>query len=134
MKPKFVADEMLIKLARWMRIFGYDVSEVKGDEKLLKEAEKGRILLTRDRELFKKARLRGLSVYFVNSDQIDEQLYEVFYHFKLKPEEPERCTICNGELEEKGGRWICKLCGKEYWIGSHWKGIEKRRKYLEKRL
>jgi len=134
MKPKFVADEMLIKLARWMRIFGFDVSEAKGDDELLKEAETKRILLTRDRELYRRAISRGLRAHFVSSDKIDEQLEEVFRCFQLTPGEPERCTICNGELEEKGGRWICKDCGKEYWIGSHWKGIEERKKWLERRL
>ncbi|MDI3502447.1 MAG: uncharacterized protein PWR13_803 [Archaeoglobi archaeon] len=135
MKPKFVADEMLGKLARWMRIFGCDVSEVRGDDELLEEAKKGRILLTRDRELYRRALLMKLDAYLLSSDELEEQLFEVFSNFNLRTDEPERCTVCNGLLEEvEGERWRCRECGKEYWIGSHWKGIEERRRRLERRL
>lgn len=135
MKPKFVADEMLGKLARWMRIFGHDVSEVSGDDELLEVAKRGRILLTRDRELYRRAVSMGIEAHLLNTDGLEEQLFEVFHSFNLRADEPERCTVCNGLLEDVGGeRWRCRECGKEYWIGSHWKGIEERRRRLEKRL
>ena len=52
---KFAADTMLGRLARWMRLLGFDVlyPETADDKELLKFADE-RIILTRDKELGKK--------------------------------------------------------------------------------
>ncbi|PJB21075.1 MAG: hypothetical protein CO114_07255, partial [Euryarchaeota archaeon CG_4_9_14_3_um_filter_38_12] len=52
---KFVADIMLGRLARWMRLLGFDVlyPDTSDDKELLKFADE-RIILTRDKELGKK--------------------------------------------------------------------------------
>ena len=57
----FIADAMLGKLARWLRLMGYDVDskiDFKDDE--LIASAKGRTLLTRDRALCKRAKSEGL--------------------------------------------------------------------------
>ncbi|MGI6210058.1 MAG: Mut7-C RNAse domain-containing protein, partial [Anaerolineae bacterium] len=75
--PAFIADAMLGKLARWLRLAGYDTiyDAALDDRELARRArESGRILLTRDREL---AGRRGVRAYLVQSEQVQEQLEEV---------------------------------------------------------
>lgn len=144
----FLADEMLKGLAKWLRIFGYDVEhEVvygKKDDEILEYAKSnGLILLTKDRALYRKAKKQGLSVFFIENGAIHEELRQVVRHFGM-PSFPEktRCPKCNSILElikkEKAEKdkiplgvynlhdffWKCK-CGNYYWKGGHWKNIMK---------
>jgi hypothetical protein len=51
---KFMADSMLGRLARWLRILGYDVvyeTSISDDDLIAKALRENRIILTMDREL-----------------------------------------------------------------------------------
>ena len=141
--PRFLADEMLGSLARWLRMMGYDTEYSRGllDGELLALASaEGRVLLTRDRQLAERAGGRGL---LITSVVLDEQLEQVVSAFHLNNDRPmTRCTVCNGELEAVSadavaGRvpervlelrdefFVCPRCGKVYWKGTHWDRIEK---------
>ncbi len=143
-RPRFVADEMLGSLARWLRLMGYDTEYAKDveDTILLDIArDKGSRLLTRDKQLAERA---GDIGFYIESDDLDTQLRTVSAKFHLEPDpERARCTVCNGELrmisrEEAQGHvpagalenntvfYVCSGCGKFYWRGSHWKNITKR--------
>ena len=77
---KFVADAMLGKLARWLRIIGQDViySVQFSDSELLKLAKtEERVLLTRDFELYKRAITRSLDSFYVEGKTESERLAEV---------------------------------------------------------
>ncbi len=148
-KPRFSADEMLGSLARWLRIMGYDTTYTKdrGDNEILSSCKaEGRILLTRDEELARRASPSSL---FIMSDELDSQLLQVreTYHL-VSDESAARCTLCNGQLqliqkEEAKGEVPpgalenhqefsrCSTCGKLYWKGSHWDNIRKRLFALE---
>jgi uncharacterized protein with PIN domain len=43
--------------------------------------------------------------------------------------DPQRCTLCNGLLEELEitgvKKWQCQDCKKLYWEGGHWQKMEK---------
>ncbi|MEM3399594.1 MAG: Mut7-C RNAse domain-containing protein [Candidatus Micrarchaeia archaeon] len=141
----FVADVMLKKLARWMRIFGIDViyPDFEDDCKIMGLArEKGRILLTMDRELVQRAKKKGVRVFLVPKGSEEEQLKAVMKEFGIKIKFPEEtlCPQCNGELKlakrnEVADKvlesvlqrhewfWVCMGCGKVYWKGSHWRRI-----------
>jgi uncharacterized protein with PIN domain len=143
-RPRFLADEMLGSLARWLRIIGYDtvyVKDMKDSEILELASSEGRFLLTRDQQLAERAGPRGL---LITSAVLDEQLEQVAATYGLRMDEPmSRCTLCNGPLravtrEEIGPQvpervrasheefYICQNCGQVYWKGSHWERINER--------
>ncbi|MEW6455452.1 MAG: Mut7-C RNAse domain-containing protein [Acidobacteriota bacterium] len=136
---KFVVDCMLGKLAKWMRILGFDVVYFKtaNDEEILKLClNEGRIILTRDRNLFNIA--KKSRAFLVKSDQWEEQAKEVIDNYNLwdKISPFSRCLNCNYPLKiiEKSSAKnlvppfpyetfdefaVCPECGKTYWPGTH---------------
>ncbi|MCK5415503.1 MAG: Mut7-C RNAse domain-containing protein [Thermoplasmata archaeon] len=132
-----MADNMLGTLAKWLRVAGADCDYADGmeDDDLLQVALSGRIVLTRDKVL---ARRCGDSGLFVESDDLEEQLLQVFRALpELLEEEPlSRCLVCNvkvvaaargdvegtvhpGVLERHDEFWLCPRCGRAYWVGTH---------------
>ncbi len=148
---KFIADRMLERLARWLRLFGYDAAGIKKqeneDDTLLELAEKeGRILVSRDEALIRRAVKKGIRAYLVSSPDIIEQLREMQKEFNIKFEPVmDRCSLCNSyirkvepsemelvrskdyvypaRLESRTEFWICDKCGQVYWQGKHWESI-----------
>jgi|Deesub1362A_J573_1020465.scaffolds.fasta_scaffold00166_32 hypothetical protein len=143
---RFIADSMMGKLARWLRLSGYDVlySRYYSDEEVLNKAAK-RVILTRDAELAEKALKSGREVILFSSNSLQDQLRQLIRNkgivLKETPENS-RCPLCNGEIKklEKGKVknkvpggilavveefWECRDCGKIYWHGSHWDKIKK---------
>ncbi len=121
---------MLMRLGRWLRLAGHDVENPTSlnDIDILAQARSGdRILLTRDRSLAELCEREGVRYMLLRASGIDEQLRELHERGISMSLNPERCTICNGELLELGeGRWMCSECEKVYWQGSHWPRIEAR--------
>jgi len=142
--PSFLADAMLGRLARWLRIMGLDtVYEPHADDAELarRAVAEGRVLLTRDRAL--PGRHRAARCLVVKSEWVQEQLRQVL---RAYPEAPRdrlftRCTRCNGLLQpaskqEVGGQVPqrvlleqerfarCTDCHRIYWRGSHTRRIE----------
>jgi|Deesub1362A_J573_1020465.scaffolds.fasta_scaffold01396_2 hypothetical protein len=143
---RFVADSMLGRLARWLRILGYDTVYFPHieDRLILRIArEEDRILLTRDRGLVK---VRGLKRYLLlRENDPFKQLKEVITALRLTPYRGSdrfgipslvRCPVCNALLrripkEEAEGHvpeYVyntvrefkrCPGCGRFYWKGTH---------------
>ena len=147
-KPRFLADAMCGRVCKWLRMLGYDCLYPGDlpDEELLQIAlrEGDRILVTRDRELYRKALSRGLRAFLVRHSTIEESLAELSaaYGVKLSIDpDDSRCPLCNarirragrGEvrglppeiLERYGEFWVCTGCGNVYWKGSHYKTMER---------
>ncbi|HIE19018.1 TPA: hypothetical protein EYP75_04765 [Candidatus Bathyarchaeota archaeon] len=145
---KFLADGMLGKVTRWLRMIGCDVKYFNDldDEKLISiSIEEDRILLTRDIELFRRAVSKGAVAFFVEGRDEVEKLAEIGEHFNLNLEinvEDSRCPKCNArirpvskdEVEKRippatfrfyNEFWECPNCGQIYWQGSHWKRISR---------
>jgi len=138
--PRFLADEMVGRLARYLRFAGCDTLYARGltDEEIVDLARREyRIVLTRDRALADRAERCVL----LRSPTLAEQWKAVR---AACPEVPAgvdfvRCTECNGELEAhavlpgdsrpSGVPWDrvdrglplfrCARCGHVYWEGSH---------------
>jgi uncharacterized protein with PIN domain len=142
--PVFIVDGMLGNLARWLRILGYDTVYCPlPDNTILEKAyNEGRILLTRDKALFRIAARKGVKSILIDGQDIVDILLSIALSLNItvKPQEKSRCPICNGDLDEAGVNdvknlvpknvlsknsvfWICRNCGKIYWHGSHWKLI-----------
>lgn len=137
---KFLADEMLGRLAKWLRILGYDTIYTKGvkDSTLVRMAiSDKRILLTRDTSL---VRQKGLRDYvLIKHDHLMDQLRQVIEELRLSyPENSfSRCTICNTTLTPFSKEDACKTvppyvcmtqeifgkcpeCRRIYWKGTHY--------------
>ena len=145
---RFLADHMLIRMARWLRMAGHDVSNPPQDADDLdlmqiakEEGEEGeRTLITRDRALAQRCRRDGVDCILVGSSDLDDQLREMILLGIDLEMRPKRCTICNGplremtkpetievaDLAEDEPLWRCESCGKLYWEGSHWARIKER--------
>ena len=135
---KFIVDVMLGPLARWLRLLGFDTvfaGESVKDKQLVQLAVKEqRVILTKDRELGMNER-----ALLVSGAVIGEQLKFVVKTLGLKVVFPpgSRCSVCNGLLNSvldssREKEMVCASCGKHYWIGAHWKRIEKVVKSLQK--
>ena len=143
---KFLADGMLGKLARWLRILGNDViySVEFDDSELLELAKKDeRVLLTKDLKLYKRAISRGLDYYYVEGKTEPDRIAEVAKRYSLPlviDMDKSHCPICNtklaaaskeqlqNELEKNtftyySKFWKCSNCGQIYWQGAHWTQI-----------
>ncbi|MCS7117383.1 MAG: hypothetical protein NZ957_01170 [Thaumarchaeota archaeon] len=137
-RPQFIADSMHGKLARWLRLLGYDAvySKSDDDQLLLEAKSSGRVLVTSDIELHRLAIRRDIRSILVPLEGIEKQLAVVAEGASkmfgievaqfLEPRAT-RCSICNGELVDEGdGRhYVCLSCGQRYWEGSHWSRIER---------
>src|SRR5947207_14484090 len=98
---KFVADGHLGKLARALRLLGFDVlyAPAASDSNLAASCSDDRALLTRDRRLLMHKIVRH--GYCPRSDDPDEQIIEVIRRFDLVELAAPytRCLQCNGLLE-----------------------------------
>lgn len=130
---RFLVDWMLLRLGRWLRLLGQDVAlpHEKSDERLMSQAkEEGRTIITRDRGLSLAAGRSSIPVRLIRATKIIEQLAEMADLGVLLQLDPQRCTVCNGPLQEMEGsegeaiRWQCKSCKRIYWVGGHWKKME----------
>lgn len=145
---KFLADGMLGKLTRWLRMLGHDVvytGSMNDNELILKARKEKRILLTRDVKLYQRAIAKGADVFLLESPNQISNLAQTAKRFKFPLEinpDCSRCPKCNtrikqiqktqveGKVPEKtivhyGEFWQCPNCQQIYWRGAHWKEIEK---------
>ncbi len=128
---------MLMRLGRWLRLIGMDVSNPgpADDQELLARARnENRTLITRDKRLAEDCRRAGVECVLIRSTDLLGQLNEMAKAGVKMELKPRRCTVCNGPLRvvagcggnssPNKGTWECEVCGKLYWAGSHWKRIE----------
>ena len=142
--PAFILDVHLGRLARYLRVAGFDSlysSEDMGDEVIADTAcREGRIVLTCDRGLLKRSKV--MYGKLLRSRESREQLREVVERYGLKKQlKPfSRCIHCNGLIERANKKDVlhllpagikrdfddfyrCSECGHVYWQGSHYKRI-----------
>jgi hypothetical protein len=143
----FVADRMLGKLARYLRLMGYDVlyPPPMPDQRLAAVAQReGRLLLTRDRELVDRQRKLGSNppVVEIKSERADLQLRQLVEEGLVEGCSRPRCGDCNSELRKlprdvarhlvhpytaavTEAFYFCPRCNIIFWDGSHWRRFRK---------
>lgn len=135
----FVLDTNLGRLARYLRLLGFDClyrNDYEDAEIAEIACQQQRIVLTRDRFLLRRKIITH--GYFVRSVQPREQVKEILHRLDLyRAIAPfTRCSRCNGaliktskeaiidRLEPLTKRYyteflICRVCDQIYWSGSH---------------
>jgi len=157
MEIKFIADNNVGKLARWLRLIGYDtlLFEKKNDSQMIKTAlSEDRVILTKDgqfvrRRLVIDGRLKAIQIKHDDPDlQVQDvvQTLNLNYHFKPFS----LCLECNQELIDRDKKEVqnrvpahvfktqsqyteCPACHRIYWRGTHWQAMVKKLQELQSR-
>jgi uncharacterized protein with PIN domain len=146
---RFMADVMLGRLARWLRILGYDTAyeKVMDDRDLIERVlAEDRWLLTRDGHMVQRKVLRGRHT-LIESDDLENQLRQLHRDLKIDLAmshlRGHRCADCNMLLasisHEEAVPLVpsfvaqqhrvflrCPRCGRVFWPGTHWDDLFKR--------
>lgn len=152
----FIADAMLGKIARKLRLLGFDTiykSNIDDEEVIDISLKEKRIILTGDRNLFAKSVKMNINSVLLDRMREIDNLLKIFLHLNIKyinfSPFYARCTICNNTLtvifdKDKikkknvvppfilntiNSFFICDNCNKIYWNGSH---IKYMANYIEK--
>ena len=136
-RPALIADVMLGRLARWLRLLGYDTryDNAADDVELLRIAQaEGRVLLTRDWAL---SRQRGVRALWIESQELPAQLRQVQAVIGPAPNGRfTRCAVCNtllapidkAQVEGRVPPYVfqtqedflrCPGCERLYWAATH---------------
>lgn len=138
-EPRFIADVMLGRLAKWLRLAGLDVlysNRATDDELVTLSRREGRILLSRDTRLLVRRSVRQF--IFLESEKVQDQIRQVFASTRIArlPGLFSRCLSCNDILadipreavrdsvppyvfETQAHFKSCPRCRKVYWAGTH---------------
>ena len=139
LSPKFLLEDNLIKLARWLRLLGYDAAVYRSTSlsSLIALAKKEkRVFLTRSKRIFKLK--QKFPRYLIKNTSYKNQLYELKDYIKYDEEHLfSRCMNCNVSLHDIEKKKIkdlipeavfetfenykiCRRCGRIFWQGSHY--------------
>ncbi len=148
MEPKFIVDSNAGKLARWLRMMGYDALFFNNidDAHLIDLALKGgRVVLTKDTQIVKRrvATNGQLKVVLTPDDDPKQQLRQVVKELKLdcRLGQFTRCLECNQSLVTRSKEEVkelvppyvfrtqtqymqCPACLRVYWRGTHWQRMK----------
>jgi uncharacterized protein with PIN domain len=142
---KLILTKELGRLAKWLRILGFDAeyfNEDKPASLIIQALRDERTILTRNHRL---PQVRGVKIVFIQNEKIKEQVGETLKKLNLKPDSAAmftRCIICNAELvvitkekiKDKVPEYVfktqehfltCPKCSRIYWQGTHWGNVAK---------
>jgi uncharacterized protein with PIN domain len=146
---KFIVDSNVGRLARWLRIAGFDTVFINDldDNRLVRLAlSEGRVLLTKDTQIIKRrvAATGRLKVIMIEADEVKAQLRQVVKVLNLsdKIKAFTLCLECNQPLVTKAKEEVkdivppyvfqtqtqymqCPACQRVYWRGTHWQRMSR---------
>ena len=154
--PKFIVDANVGKLAKWLRMIGYDTLFFKdgsdSDMVAAALAEK-RVILTRDTQIMRRRVVTSgqLGVILIQSDKPELQVKQVMSTLGLDYQFAPFtiCLECNQPLIERSKQQVkelvppyvfqtqnqymeCPACHRIYWRGTHWQAmIRKLERYAQ---
>jgi len=144
---KFIADNMLGKLAKYLRMMGYDTvfpPPVSERDLINLSEDENRVILTRNSMFIRD--FKPENYLFIKSQHFSEQLIQVIKKFSLEINTDKfftLCLICNEhlfrlskeEVKEKVPENVylnfkefrqCPSCSRIYWHGGHTRRMEKK--------
>src|SRR3990170_8744213 len=149
-RPKFIVDHNVGKLAKWLRLAGFDAVFFNGedDAQMIATAlAEKRVILTKDTQLMKRwvitsGRLKAL---LIKEDEPEAQMRQVIESLNLDCQfSPFTiCLECNQPLQEISKEQVtdrvppfvfktqeqymeCPNCHRIYWRGTHWQAMLKK--------
>jgi len=155
MGTKFIADNNVGKLARWLRMMGYDtlLFRQKDDAQMIKTAlSEDRVILTKDTQFMKRRLVTNgkLRTIHIKQDDPKLQVQEVVktlnlnYHFKpfslclecnqaliARDKEEVQNLVPSRVLEAQTQYTQCPACHRIYWQGTHWQAMVKKLQDLQ---
>jgi len=151
---KFIVDHNVGKLARWLRMLGFDSLFFSGgdDSQMVKQAlAEGRIMLTRDTGIMKRRVINNgrLNAVLIESEEPERQIQQLMATLDLKDQSRPFtiCLECNHSLVERSPAEVkervppyvyqtqtrymeCPACRRIYWQGTHWKSMMRKMEKL----
>ena len=142
---KFILTKEVGRLARWLRILGFDTVYYNQDNTarvLLLALREQRIVVTRNKLLFDTISAKAV---YLTQEKVEDQLRAVIEKLGIRIDEEKmfsRCVLCNKALaavdkqnvKERVPPYVyktqdsfmeCGLCRRVYWPGTHWGNIRK---------
>ena len=147
---KFIVDNNVGKLAKWLRLMGYDslLFDSSDDSRLIHIAlHQERVLLTRDTEIMKRrvVTIGRLKATLLTSEEPEQQIRQVIESLNLDCQfRPfTLCLECNQPLIKRSKEEVknqvppyvfqtqsefvqCPACHRIYWKGTHWESMTRR--------
>ena len=147
---KFIVDNNVGKLAKWLRMMGYDTLFFNGsdDAQMVATAlAEDRVILTMDTQIMVRGVVTSgrLKAILIESDKPEEQIQQVIETLNLDCQfRPfALCLECNETLEDRSGQAVkdrvppyvyqtqskyveCPTCHRIYWRGTHWQAMTKK--------
>ena len=147
---RFIVDHNVGKLARWLRLMGYDALFFDGsdDSELIAAAlAEGRVILTRDTQIMKRGIITSgrLKAIFIEGDKPELQMCQVIDSLNLGSHfRPfTMCLECNQALLKRSKEQVkdrvppyvfqtqnqymeCPGCHRIYWRGTHWQKMSEK--------
>lgn len=149
MEIKFIVDSNAGKLARWLRVMGYDAlffNNIDDAELIDIALKEGRVVLTKDTQLMRRRVVTNgqLKIALIQNDDPKEQLCQVVKELKLdcRLKQFTRCLECNQSLVPRSKEEVkelvppyvfrsqtqymqCPACLRVYWRGTHWQRMKR---------
>jgi uncharacterized protein with PIN domain len=146
---KFIADHNVGKLAKWLRMIGYDTLFFTGDDDwqmIITALNEGRVILTRDTQIMRRGVVTSgrLKAILIQGDEPSQQTQQVAETLNLDCQSRlfTICLECNQTLEERTKQQVkdrvppyvfqtqnqyveCPSCHRIYWKGTHWQAMTK---------
>ena len=145
--PRFIVDNNVGKLAKWLRMMGYDAIFFDGSDDaylVAKALAENRVILTRDTQIMKRGIITSgrLKAILINSDAHEPQIRQVIdtLHLDYRSRPFTLCLECNQPLAERTKDEVkdrvppyvfqtqsqymeCPACHRIYWRGTHWQSM-----------
>ena len=153
MRARFIVDTNVGKLARWLRMLGYDtlfINDIDDNDLVAIGLNDKRVLLTKDTQIMLRRVVTSgmLKAVLIEDDNPKDQLRQVARMMKIDQERKfTRCLECNDLLVPKGKDDVrdivpayvfktqshyfqCPVCQRIYWRGTHWQRMNKEMEVL----